>query len=428
MSDDDRFDPEDSADDALWDEGEHLGPRRAALEKRRRSERRKRALLGTIMVIAGVAAAAAIVVYAAKEVVGNDEAVPIDQGGVSTSVTTTLVFGTRTAADGTEKTVWTSLLVYDSEEIRGAVAYVPAHTAVEVPGRGLLALGDAYDSGGIPLLLVTAENLFGVTIDRYLQLSENDARVLMRNIGDLSVDVPHEVRVSLGGGDTRVIFSSGQQLLPPPFLARLLYVVGEDADDVALGSRHLAFWDALFDAYEGDPQALVDAVVASGGSLGKSDAPVESLSDLFGDLAALPGASRSLRALPVSPLEVPGSRLYLADEGELEAFVSEVVGDSAALADQIRVQILNGNGAPGIGQEVAERLVGEGFRVILSGNAKRLDYETTLIISYSNTPEATALAEKARALLGVGELRVSRQEQGIVDLTIVVGKDFLRTR
>ena len=78
--------------------------------------------------------------------------------------------------------------------------------------------------------------------------------------------------------------------------------------------------------------------------------------------------------------------------------------------------------------QVAERLVGEGFRVILSGNAPRLDYERTLVITYDGSAAGRALAEQARDLLGVGEVRVSRQEQGIVDLTIVVGKDFLRTQ
>jgi polyisoprenyl-teichoic acid--peptidoglycan teichoic acid transferase len=91
----------------------------------------------------------------------------------------------------------------------------------------------------------------------------------------------------------------------------------------------------------------------------------------------------------------------------------------------VRVQILNGNGAPGIGEQVASELVGEGFRVVLSGNADRLDYAETLIVIYESTPEAQESAERVRDLLGVGEVQVSVQPQGIVDLTIVVGKDFI---
>jgi hypothetical protein len=64
--------------------------------------------------------------------------------------------------------------------------------------------------------------------------------------------------------------------------------------------------------------------------------------------------------------------------------------------------------------------------VILSGNARNLDYETTLIVTYDDSPDGIALAERARDLLGLGEVQVSGQQQGIVDLTIVIGKDFLR--
>ena len=70
----------------------------------------------------------------------------------------------------------------------------------------------------------------------------------------------------------------------------------------------------------------------------------------------------------------------------------------------------------------------EGFRVILSGNARRFDYETTIIVTYDESEEGQALAERARELLGVGEVQISAQHQGSVDLTIVLGKDFLRAR
>jgi polyisoprenyl-teichoic acid--peptidoglycan teichoic acid transferase len=110
------------------------------------------------------------------------------------------------------------------------------------------------------------------------------------------------------------------------------------------------------------------------------------------------------------------------------AFLDDVVGRREADVDLVRVQVLNGNGVPGIGQEVAERLVGSGFKVILSGNARRLDYEHTRIITYDSSAEGLTVAERARDLLTVGRVQVSAQQQGIVDLTIVVGMDFLETR
>jgi polyisoprenyl-teichoic acid--peptidoglycan teichoic acid transferase len=127
-------------------------------------------------------------------------------------------------------------------------------------------------------------------------------------------------------------------------------------------------------------------------------------------------------------VSVGGGELFESDSGEIETFVTETLGVQPGVSSETRVQILNGNGEPGIGQEAAQKLVGEGFRVVLTGNASRLDYRKTLVITYDSSPEGEALAEKARDLPGVGKVQVSAQPQGIVDLTIVVGKDFLRKR
>ena len=54
-------------------------------------------------------------------------------------------------------------------------------------------------------------------------------------------------------------------------------------------------------------------------------------------------------------------------------------------------------------------------------------WKRTLIVTYDGSDEGQALAEQARRLLRVGRIQISAQQQGIVDLTIVVGEDFLTT-
>jgi len=339
---------------------------------------------------------------------------------------TMLLVGTTTRGDD-PRALWLSLLSYNQRDERGAVIYIPANTAVEVPGRGLQGLSDALETGGMPLLLLTAQNLLGdEAIDGYLEQTESDARVLFDATGPLTVEVPAEVRVPAGRGRTQILFDDVRQELPPSLLAELLFTLGEGGDDIELGGRHLAFWDSLLATFEGRPDELAAAVTAASGAVGKSDMPPEDIAGFFGGLASVDALDRPLRALPVTPLEVPRNRLYVVDDTEVEALLAEVLGPTTPAADQVDVQILNGNGVPGIGQQVAARLVGQGFHVVLSGNAPRLDYKTTKVITYDASPEGQELARRARDLLGVGEVQVSGQEQGIVDLTIVVGKDFLR--
>lgn len=402
------------------------GPRRAALDHRRKERRKKLTTRGTLGAVAATLLGVGLVLVVAREV--RDPAPPTpapSTTAIQDDAVTTLLVGTKQDEQGGDgRAVWLTLLTRDPDKETGSVIYIPAHTAVEVPGRGLQGLDDALKTGGLPLLLLTTENLLDVTIDQYLELSDADAGLVFDELGPLSVDVPAEVRVPVGPSQARILLGQGPQRLSSPFLVHLLYTVGVDGDDIELGSRHLAFWDAFFEGYE--PEQIEAAFEASGGALAKSDVAPQKLASFFTALAAAEPAGRVLRVLPVTPLEVPNNRLYVTDEDEVRSFMDEVVGAVPGVEDEIRVQILNGNGVPGIGQQVAQRLVGRGYRVILSGNAPRLNYAKTLVIAYDSSPAGQALAQEARDLLGVGEVQVSAQEQGIVDLTIVVGKDFLR--
>jgi hypothetical protein len=224
-----------------------------------------------------------------------------------------------------------------------------------------------------------------------------------------------------------VIFGEGLQVLPPERLQALLYTVGLEGDDLELGARHLAFWNALFEAFAGDPENLVNAMNDAGGIMGDTEAAAEDNISLIETLVELPPEDRSLIPLPTTPLQVGDGGLYVVRKDEVTPFIADFIGSDDQQHEVTRVQILNGrNDAPGIGQEVAARLVQEGFNVILTGNAPRLDYKRTLLIVYDSSPEQQALAERARELLGVGRVQISTQDQGIVDLTIVVGKDFQR--
>ena len=401
------------------------GHRRAALRRRRR---RRRAL--------GVLAAAGIVVvgFLGWGRMGDDGAGDSPGDGSSSPteaatdpVVNMLVFGTREDSPDAPA-VWMTLFSYDRDSERGAVVYIPAHTAAEIPGRGLEGVGAALPSGGVPLLLVSAQNLLGIDIDRYLELSDADARVLFEATGPVTVDVPDEVRVPAGRKQERLIFTEGEQRLDSTFSQRLLYTLGVGGDDAELGSRHLAFWHGFFREFADDPEDLQAAFEEAGPALAETDAAAEVLASISRSLAELPSDERIVASLPVEAESVGEAELYRADAAAIADFLDDTIGTGGDAEDEVRVQILNGNGVPGIGQEVAELLVGNGFRVILSGNAPRLNYRRTLIIAYDSSPEGQAIAADARELLGVGEVQVSAQDQGIVDLTIVVGKDFLRTR
>jgi len=342
--------------------------------------------------------------------------------GVSGEETTYLLVGTESSPSGPE-TRWMTLIQVDASGSEATIAYLPAHTGYEVPGRGLQGIGEALGTGGISLVSVSVENMLGVPIDHFIELPATEAEALFEQTGDLTVNVPQEVRVSAGADSSQVLFAAGEQVLPPRFQTDLLYVAGLEGDETELGSRHLAFWQSFVETHSGDPQALETAVAAVPGALDSSDSTSEDRASFLMDLVSVAPEDITLASLPVEEEVTGETKLYSISDDDIRSFVGETFGEVPG--EQIRVQILNGNGLPNTAQAVAERLVGEGYKVVLSGNANRLDYDTTQIVIYESTPEAQAAGERAGELLGVGNLQVSVNQQGIVDVTIVVGKDFI---
>ena len=114
-----------------------------------------------------------------------------------------------------------------------------------------------------------------------------------------------------------------------------------------------------------------------------------------------------------------GSGVFRSRPEQVSRALVDAFGGPAAEATPVIV--LNGNGVPGIGEQVAERLIPGGFRVAVSQNASEFDHPETLIVVGS--PDHVGLAERVRDLLGVGSVSVS-VGSGIAPVTVVVGEDF----
>lgn len=137
------------------------------------------------------------------------------------------------------------------------------------------------------------------------------------------------------------------------------------------------------------------------------------------------GATHTLRAAAgVEVGSLPTSRasggLMQIDGGATASVVADEFGGSGS--EPVPVIVLNGNGAPGVGQAAAEALIPAGFRIVASGNASSFGHRVTLVVA--SAPEDQALAERAQEALGVGRVSEAGAPSGLADVTIVLGKDF----
>lgn len=275
---------------------------------------------------------------------------------------------------------------------------VPPGTMTEVPSFGLESVGSALSLGGVDLLQATVENLIGVTFDDVVVVDDARLRDLVANAGDLTVDLPQPV-------STR--WDAGRTVIAPTDVGTL-WAAPAETNDLARLARQQAFWEAWLARLRRDRRAL------PGGSLRPY-------------LDALRRSSVGIDLLPVEALDAGGgSELYKAHEDELEALVRSALPDAAARGRSARprVQVLNGTGAVGVAQSVTLRLVQAPVRarVAYTGNADSFDHDETQVVFYDRSHQA--VAEAVRDALGAGRVVLSRAPLGIVDITVVVGRDF----
>lgn len=305
--------------------------------------------------------------------------------------------------------------------------FVPTDTLADIPGHGLDRVGHALAFGGPPLLGATVDNLLGVSLDGVAAISEQGWASLFSRLGGLTLTLDERVVVEDEDGQREVRFQPGEQHLDGPRLAELLTLTADDEDELDGLSRTQRVLLALLGAIQDDTDAL-DRMFA-GPSMFEGALDDDTVRDLLTRTAAAAEQQRlETLTLPVSPIGSGDEGALRIDRERADALVSQHFAGSMPATDRSdgrRLQVLNGNGRPGIGQEVAERLVPAGFAVVLTDNADRFDYERTRIVVYEDDEAQLAAAREVRDLLGVGEVEISRSPQSVVDITVVVGHDFL---
>ena len=322
-----------------------------------------------------------------------------------------------------------TLLTTSTEPDGTTVIFVPDGTLVDIPGFGLDRLGLAQQYGGAALVEASVENLLGIDVDHTAQISDSGLAALLARTGGLDIEVDQRLVARNEDGSAEVRFEPGAQFLDGPRLVEYWSFRERGESELDTFPRQQKVWGQLLLAAS-DP-AVVEALVSDGAPQLETSADTEFLAALLTGLAeAAERGTLDYTLVPVTPFgaeDDTGGVTYRADPEGIErlaegALAPSVPGNGGAEA--VRIQVLNGVGTPGIGQEVDRRLEGAGFRIVLTDNARSFDFTETRILVYREDEESLAAAEQVQERLGVGTIQISRQPQSVVDLTIVVGSDF----
>lgn len=377
------------------------GGGRAAHRRQRRRQRRIRNV--------GIGAVAMVVVAALVFLLGpgGDGGNDGDKAGDATTAPAAAATPPVLLAHLDDAGNATSLLVLSpAATTGGTVVLIPPGTLTELGALGPEPVSKSLGLGGAPRLQSTVENLLGVGMGDTAVVDDDALAALLAPVGPLTVDVPERVEQLDATGRVQVLFEAGTVILQPADAGRFLSAKGR-SNDLSRLARHQRFLEAWIAAVRQRPGA----------------APTQppALAKAFDALAS--GTVRT-RVLPVEAFgTVASEELYKVRTAELVAMVAASFPGTATTATgpRPRVQVLNGTGAVGLADAVRNKL-GPGFDLRLAGNANTFDHAGTEVVYYDRTKQA--MAKRVRDALGVGVLVFSRNPLDVVDVTIIVGKDF----
>lgn len=409
------------------------GRRTAAQARRRRAGRRlrwARQLRRAGVAFLSVVALAGVAALVTSLVTGGDDALLPGEGdapaGVVADQSTLLLVREEPGARGAAGLT----LLATSGDGSASATFIPSTTLVEIPGVGLDRLALAHQYGGADLIGATVENTLGIEIDHVASVTSADLGALLQRAGGAEIDIDGRLVNRQADGTGTVAFESGSQYLNGVRLAEYWGFVQRGETELDTFPRQQRALEAMLLALDDD--VLREALLSEVPPELSTTAEPAFLRDVFGLLAD--AAAREVlvyQLLPVAPFgsadETMGASYQVRSAEAAEMVATTLAGSvpEGGGASAPRIQILNGVGLPGIGQRVDEAIEGLGFRIVLSENARSFDFLETQIVIYEETPERLRAARQVQEALGVGTILVSRQPQSVVDMTVVVGADFL---
>jgi hypothetical protein len=298
-----------------------------------------------------------------------------------------------------------ALLALQPGDEGGSVIVMPAATQVPF-GEVDFTLSRAYAEQGVAGVTGLVEAATKVTVHDTVEVDDRRWATLVQPVGDVSLQLDAPVGTLPAGVVSLVPDEVG------PFLTARM----REESELNRTARQETFWRAWLEE------------VARGGDEAVAGEADSGLGRFVRGLALDPDVD----SLPVAVVPDQTQEAFTVDGGLVAEQVARSVPfpQSPAPGVRPRMRLLNGTHEPELTASMAERLVGAGAEITISGNAGSFD-ETTTRILYSD-PDLRPAATWYREILGIGviELDSSGQDAEVeeserIDLTVILGADAL---
>jgi len=345
----------------------------------------------------------------------------------------------------------------DIQKQTAGLISIPRDTYVEVPKYGqykinqAFSLGEAYGypGGGPALLMESAGNLLGTTIDYYIQVDFEAFIVLVDSIDGVQVDVQEKILVDPDpsvNGDMKKLLP-GKQVLPGDLALGYVRTRGTAEGDfgrtkrqqqVLIGLQKKIFsyeilpvlipklpslYQELFSHIETNltlsqvvtlawavrdinPKSLQTTIINR--PLVEAGFNFRDQYVLFPDIERIQKVWNDMQQIAATPVPEP---------------TREITPDEYILEENAKVAVLNGTTSPGLAGETADFFIANGFQITEVGNLDKFK-DQTLIYDYSGNPHTI---QALLNLMGYSKIRLYYRSDpdSTVDIVIELGADWV---
>lgn len=335
---------------------------------------------------------------------------------------------TNFGAVGGERGDVIMLVQLDSNSSDPRILSVPRDLWVDIPGHGSNRINAAYAFGGPSLMVETIRQNLDLSVNHYVEIDFVGFRDLVDELGGIQIEFANPARDVKSGLDV----GAGTQTLDGQMA--LAYArsrsyqelrngtwVSVDANDIGRTGRQREVISAILSelkspgsiAEAGDIASAMAEHMTIDSALASS-----SVASLFWDFKGVLTGSIDGSTLPTRGTTIEGRSVLLPKEPEASELLADFRAGQALSAEQLHVEVLNGNGVPGAAGAMSEVLEDHGFDVESVGDAARSDYsETTIIV-----PEGSEDGQAILSALGFGVVQRGTVDNGI-DAVVIVGAD-----
>ncbi|MGE5287964.1 MAG: LCP family protein [Micromonosporaceae bacterium] len=313
------------------------------------------------------------------------------------------------------------------------------HTGQQAQPGQLERLNETFSNGGAPCTWRTIESLTNIHIDHFVQIDFTGFQAMVSAVGGVDVCLPEAINdpkshLNLTAGRHHV---NGAQALA--FVRERHIGLGSDLQRI---QRQQFFMAALLQAATSghvlsDPARVLSLANAVTRSLSTdSGLAVPTMVQIAGSMRGLHAGNVSLVSVPTEPYPPdPNAEVQWAPTAQtlfnsikFDAALPKTKKSKAASTPaptvnpaQVQVQVLNGDGTPGAGEQAGQDLGQRGFNVVGTGNANNFNY-TSNVIQYASSADLPAANTLRRELSNTQLQLVPSLTPGTINL--IIGSDW----